>query len=211
MKMKVSEKTGMFKVRGALPAAGALSAIASRSAARLLFALLVMLIVFTACDREKAKPSMSGFTSDQLPTQESWNSKVTFSDSGRVRAILTAGHIRMFEEERHTLIDSGLVVDFYERSGKHSSVLTSKRGRVDDRTRDLEAFENVVFRSDSGTVVETEYIFWDSAQKKVRSDRFVTITSATERLQGYGFEADQGLKNYTVFGKVTGEAEIEAK
>jgi LPS export ABC transporter protein LptC len=170
-----------------------------------------MLPVFSACNEEKAKPKLSGYTSDQLPTQESWNSKVTFSDSGRVRAILTAGHIRMFDEERETLIDSGLVVDFYERSGKHSSVLTSKRGRVDDRTRDLEAFENVVFRSDSGTVVETEYIFWDSELKKVRSDRFVTITSARERLQGYGFEADQGLKNYIVFGKVSGQAEIESK
>ncbi len=160
---------------------------------------------------EKAKPALSGFTSDQLPTQESWNSSVTFSDSGRVRAILKAGHIRMFEEARETLLDSGLVVDFFERSGRHSSVLTSKRGRVDDRTRDLEAFDDVVFRSDSGTVVETDYIFWDSALKKVRGDRFVTITSATERLQGYGFEADQDLRNYTVFGTVSGQAEIETK
>ncbi|MBE0645944.1 MAG: LPS export ABC transporter periplasmic protein LptC [Bacteroidetes bacterium] len=172
--------------------------------------LLSALIAFSACE-EKAKPALSGITPDQLPTQESWNSSVTFSDSGRVRAILKAGHIRMFEEGQETLIDSGLVVDFYDRSGKHSSVLTAKRGHVDDRTRDLEAYENVVFRSDSGTVVETEYIFWDSAQKRVRGDRFVTITSAAERLQGYGFEADQDLRNYTVFGKVSGQAEIETK
>ena len=46
---------------------------------------------------------------------------------------------------------------------------------------------------------------------RVRGDRFVTITSATERLQGYGFEADQDLRNYTVFGKVSGQAEIETK
>lgn len=160
---------------------------------------------------DKAKPALSGLTPDQLPTQESWNSSVTFSDSGRVRAIMKSGHIRMFEEARETLIDSGLVVDFYDRSGRHSSVLTAKRGRVDDRTRDLEAFDSVVFRSDSGTVVVTDYIFWDSALKKVRGDRFVTITSATEHLQGYGFEADQDLRNYTVFGTVSGQAEIETK
>ncbi|MFZ1730265.1 MAG: LPS export ABC transporter periplasmic protein LptC [Bacteroidota bacterium] len=205
MKRKSSEKTH------ACAAASSNNGFQHCSAAGILLALLFLLLAFTACDEEKAKPKMSGFKSDQLPTQESWNSKVTFSDSGRVRAILTAGHIRMFDEERETFIDSGLVVDFFERNGKHSSVLTSRRGRVDDRTRDLEAFDNVVFRSDSGTVVETEYIFWDSALKKVRSDRFVTITSARERLQGYGFEADQGLKNYTVFGKVSGQAEIESK
>lgn len=205
MKRKSSEKTHGYSGAGLSPD------FESRSAAGIFLAFLFLLIIFTACDEEKAKPTLSGYAADQLPTQESWNSNVTFSDSGRVRAILHAGHIRMFEEERYTLIDSGLVVDFYERSGNHSSVLTSKRGRVDDRKRDLEAFDNVVFRSDSGTVVETEYIFWDSELKKVRSDRFVTITSATERLQGYGFEADQGLKNYTVFGKVSGQAEIETK
>ncbi len=173
-------------------------------------ALFAFLLIFSACE-EKAKPALSGLRPDQLPTQESWNSKVTFSDSGRVRAILQAGHIRMFEEEVETLIDSGLVVDFYDRTGKHSSRLTARRGRVDDNTRDLEAFENVVFRSDSGTVVETEYIFWSNELKKVRGDRFVTITSAAERLQGYGFEADQDLRNYTVFGKVSGQMELENK
>jgi LPS export ABC transporter protein LptC len=169
-----------------------------------------MLSMLPAC-AEKAKPAVSAITPDQLPTQESWKSTVTFSDSGRVRAILQAGHIRMFEESEETLLDSNLVVDFFDRAEKHTSILTANRGRVDDRTRNLEAFENVVFRSDSGTVVETEYIFWDNALRRVRSDRFVTITSPTERLQGYGFEADQDLRNYTVFGTVSGHAEIDTK
>jgi LPS export ABC transporter protein LptC len=160
---------------------------------------------------DKAKPAMSGMTHDQLPTQESWNSSVTFSDSGRVRAILHAGHIRMFEDAEETLLDSNLVVDFFDRSGKQSSVLTARRGRVDDRTRDLQAYDSVVFRAENGTIVETEYIFWDNARRKVSGDRFVTITSPTERLQGYGFEADQDLRNYTVYGTVSGQAEIETK
>ena len=190
------------------------AADARKQRVKVLVALLPVILFLcglaTACE-EKAKPAVSLLTPDQLPTQESWNSSVTFSDSGRVRAVLQAGHIRMFEESQETLLDSSLVVDFFDRAGKHTSVLTAKRGRVDDRTRNLEAFENVVFTSDSGTVVETEYIFWDNALRKVRGDRFVTITSATERLQGYGFEADQDLRNYTVYGTVTGRAEIDTK
>ncbi len=69
----------------------------------------VILLASTACE-EKAKPAVSGITPDQLPTQESWNSSVTFSDSGRVRAVLKAGHIRMFEASEETLLDSNLVV-----------------------------------------------------------------------------------------------------
>ncbi|MBR9976466.1 MAG: LPS export ABC transporter periplasmic protein LptC [Bacteroidetes bacterium] len=172
--------------------------------------ILPLLFLIIACE-DKARPAVSGVSPDQLPTQESWNSTVTFSDSGRVRAILWSGRIRMYEEQSETLLDSGVVVDFYDRQGSHTSVLTSRRGRVDDITRNLEAFDSVVFRSDEGTVVETEYIFWDNKSRQVRGDRFVTITSPTERLQGYGFEADQGLRNYTVFGKITGEAELDTK
>ena len=171
---------------------------------------VVGMFLASACE-EKMKTKVKNVSGDELPDQESWNSTTTFSDSGRVRAILQSGHIRMFEGRQETLIDSGLVVDFFGRDGKHTSTLTADRGRVNDETKDLEAFENVVFRSDSGTVVETEYIYWENFNKKVRGDQFVTITSPSERLQGYGFEADQDLRNYTVFGTVTGEAEFDQK
>ncbi|MCB2206398.1 LPS export ABC transporter periplasmic protein LptC [bacterium] len=172
----------------------------------LLLSLTILLL--SACGG-KVKPPVAKSVPEELPDQESWNSTVTFSDSGQVRAILQAGHIRMYKSRNETLLDSGVVVDFYGRDGEHTSQLTSKRGRVDDTHKDLEAFDDVVFRSDSGTVVETEYIYWENMNRKVRGDRFVTITSPAEKLQGYGFEADQDLKNYTVFGKVTGEAEFD--
>ena len=175
-------------------------------------AILVLLTLLTiaACEEDaKVKPTVADTVPEELPDQESWNSTVVFSDSGRVRAILRAGHIRMYEDRKETLLDSGIVVDFFGRDGEHTSVLTAERGKVNDENKDLEAYDNVVFRSDSGTVVETEYMYWENLNRVVRGDRFVTITSPTERLQGYGFTADQGLENYTVFGKVSGEASIE--
>ncbi|MCZ7555029.1 MAG: LPS export ABC transporter periplasmic protein LptC [Bacteroidia bacterium] len=171
--------------------------------------LVLSLALLVGCGEKVKPPIQRAGTEEQSPDQESWNSRVIFSDSGLVRAELYARHIRMYRDRRETLLDSGIVVDFYDRNEQHTSRLTARRGRVDDETKNLEAFEDVVFSSDSGTVVETEYIFWDNALKVVRGDRFVTITSPKERLQGYGFEADQGLKNYTVFGKVSGEAEIK--
>ncbi len=176
--------------------------------AGLLCCMAALVFGLAACGG-KTKPPVATSVPEELPDQESWTSTVTFSDSGQVRAILRAGHIRMYKSRSETLIDSGLVVDFFGRDGEHTSTLTAKRGRVDDEYKDLEAFENVVFRSDSGTVVETEYILWENINRRVRGDRFVTITSPTEKLQGYGFEADQDLKNYTVYGKVTGEAEFD--
>jgi LPS export ABC transporter protein LptC len=173
--------------------------------------LLTALIILASACEEKTKPPVSSMGGQEIPDQESWNSTTTFSDSGQVRAVLQAGHIRMYDSRKETIIDSGLVVDFFGRDGEHTSRLTSDRGRVDDETKDLEAFDNVIFRSDSGTIVETEFIYWENFHKKVSGDRFVTITSPNERLQGYGFEADQDLRNYTVFGTVTGEADFDVK
>lgn len=155
---------------------------------------------------EKIKPSvLGGVSSATLPSQESWNTTVTFTDSGIVKAILKAGHIAAFEASKQTQLDSGVHVDFFDEHGVHSSVLTSRTGKVDENTNNLEAIGNVVVVSDSGVVVETEKLFWDNQRQLIHSDEFVKITSPKENLQGHGFESDQNLKNYKIF-KVTGTA-----
>ncbi len=149
---------------------------------------------------------LSGVSSTQLPSQESWNSTITFSDSGIIKAIVKAGHIYAFDNSRITFMDSGVVVDFFDEFGKHTSNLTSKRGSVDEGTNNLEATGSVVVRSDSGTVVRTEKMFWTNGKQQIHSPEFVHITSPTEDLKGTGFESDHNLRNYRIF-KVTGTAE----
>ncbi len=155
---------------------------------------------------EKIKPSvLGGVSGAALPTQESWNSTVTFTDSGVVKAILKAGHISQYEGSKQTSLDKGVHVDFFDEHGVHSSVLTSETGKVDETTNNLEAIGNVVVVSDSGVVVKTEKLFWDNQRQLIHSEEFVTITSPKENLQGHGFESDQNLKNYKIF-RVTGTA-----
>ena len=156
---------------------------------------------------EKIKPAaVGGLSSASMPTQESWNTTVTFTDSGVVKAVLTTGHLAMFEHSRTTLLDSSVHVDFYDEHGKHSSVLTSHSGKVDEATNNLEAEGNVVVTSDSGVVVRTEKMKWDNVKQQILSDEFVRITSSKEQLQGRGFESDQNLRNYKVF-HVTGSVQ----
>lgn len=163
------------------------------------------LLLANGCE-EKIKPSvLGGVSSNTLPTQESWNTTITFTDSAIVKAILKAGHISAFEASKLTNLDNGVHVDFFDEHGLHSSVLTSLTGKVDETTNNLEAIGNVVVVSDSGVVVETEKLFWDNARQLIHSNEFVKITSPKEKLQGHGFESDQNLKNYKIF-KATGTA-----
>jgi len=173
----------------------------------LAFPLFVLLCVLLhACSEEKVKPAIfpAGVGRD-VPSQESWNATITFTDSGRVTAVLRAGHIAMFADRKYTLLDSSVTVDFYDRQQRHTSVLTAKRGKVNDVTHDFEAHENVVVVSDSGTSLRTEELFWNNQTQRTSTPAFVDIVSPAEHIQGQGFESDQSLSHYTIF-KVTGQA-----
>ena len=109
---------------------------------------------------EKIKPPISFDLGGAGPAQESWDAQIIFTDSGRVAGVLHAGHIAMYTDRKYTVLDSGITVDFYNEREQHTSVLTARRGRVNDVTNDFEAHDHVVVISDSGTVLKTEDLFW---------------------------------------------------
>lgn len=165
-----------------------------------IFIILFLVLFISGCSRERVNPAIDpNLIVEELPTQESWNSKVIFTDSGYTKAILYTGHLRSFSKSMETLLDSGVKVDFYNQLEQISTVLTSKRGRVDDANRDLYAIDSVVAVSDSGVTVTTEELMWRNKDRKIVSDKFVTIISPKEKIQGYGFESDQNLQNYVIY------------
>jgi LPS export ABC transporter protein LptC len=142
---------------------------------------------------------MSNIQLEKFPAQESWNSKVTFTDSGKTKAVLYAGHIKVFYDTQETLLDTSVKVDFYDEYQVKTSTLTSKRGKVDDATQNLWARDSVVVVSDSGVTITTSELMWRNKDRKIVSDKFVTILSPKEKIQGYGFESDQRLRNYVIY------------
>jgi len=164
------------------------------------FFLLSFSFLFIFCNSQKVKPKIGQeINVAELPTQESWNSTISFTDSGKIQAIMKVGHLRMYEKRQETLIDGYQHVDFYNPLEIKTTTLTSLRGRVDDASKDLYAYENVVAQNDSGVKLESEMLMWRNKDQKIVTDKFVTITTPTEKIQGYGFESDQHLQNYKIF------------
>ncbi|MEK7250264.1 MAG: LPS export ABC transporter periplasmic protein LptC [Bacteroidota bacterium] len=166
--------------------------------------LTIASLLFVGCE-ERVKPSVVPLPNTELPSQESWNSTITFSDSERIKAILWAGHISRFSQQRYTLLQESLRVDFFDSDQKHTSLLTAKRGRVNDATEDFAAYGNVIVISDGGTTLKTDSLFWNNSNRKIYTQAFVDIVSPTEHIMGTGMESDQNLKNYKIY-RVTGSA-----
>ncbi|NWF90502.1 MAG: LPS export ABC transporter periplasmic protein LptC [Ignavibacteriaceae bacterium] len=165
------------------------------------FFIIVITIAFAAgCSDQKVKPSINTkIKIEELPAQESWNTKVIFTDSGKTQAILYTGHLRMFTGARETLLDSSVKVEFFNDSQKVATILTSKRGRVDDISKNLFAIDSVVAVSDSGVTLMTSELMWRNEDRKIVTSKFVTILTKVEKIEGYGFESDQSLNNYVIY------------
>jgi LPS export ABC transporter protein LptC len=170
--------------------------------------LFAGILLIYGCE-EKIKPSViSTIDSRTLPQQESWNSTIVVSDSGRVTAIILAGYIRVFESNQLTQMNQGVKVRFFNPKGEQTSVLTSDEGTVDESTNNLEARKNVVVVSSDSSRMKTEHLFWDNQRQLIYTQAYVEITTAKEKLQGHGFESDQSLRNYRIF-QVTGQTKTE--
>src|SRR5438105_248913 len=138
-----------------------------------IFVLFSLSAFLFACNSDKMEPVKSNFiATDSIPNQESFNTTVTFSDSGKVKAILVAGRIRVFSKFNYTLIDSSAKVDFY-KAGVYSSTLTGKRGKIYDITKDVEVYDSVKLVSTDGSELTTNKLYWVNSTQRIKSDEFV--------------------------------------
>ncbi|MEG8946892.1 LPS export ABC transporter periplasmic protein LptC [Rosettibacter firmus] len=164
-----------------------------------IFFYFFIILLLVACKEEKVKPKIENSPVEgEIPIHESWNSKVIFSRDGKLKAILYANHLKKYELQKVTLLE-GIKVDFYNNNQQKVTTLTAKFGKVDDTTLDMFAMDSVVAVNDSGTVLSTDELMWRNKDQKILSDKFVSIKSKDEIIEGYGFESDQHLNNYVIY------------
>jgi LPS export ABC transporter protein LptC len=157
------------------------------------FLLLLLIVVGCSSVGESGKKVAD---TKPLPDQEIWNGRIEISNRGLKQSLVRAGHIQLFEDRNVTLMDSGVIVDFYNNQGQHSSVLTSYRARLEEKHDFFLAEGNVVVTSDSGAVLRTERLYWDRENRKIRSDTLVTMTTQYDSLRGFEFDANEDLRSW---------------
>jgi len=164
---------------------------------KLIIILAIMFII--SCSSEKLKPKIDeSINSEELPDQESSKATITFTEEGKLKAILYSDNIKVLDNQSEKLLEN-MKIDFFDDNENRTSQLTSLYGRIDDETQDMYAIDSVVAVSDSGVVLTTDELIWKNKTKKIVSDKYVRIVNNEEIIEGYGFESDQNLQNYTIF------------
>lgn len=158
---------------------------------------IVALVSFCGCARigeTTSQPPADG----ERPQQELFDATIKFYDKDRISAVLQAGRIRKFERTSQVLLDSGVVMDFFGEDGRHTSTLWADSGRTDELRKDMVAMGNVIARSDSGDMLETNELRWDNKSRQVRSNVDVKLSTRTDTIYGTGFVSDEHLRNWHV-------------
>ena len=164
--------------------------------------LFAFVITFCMCNRQQQRAGKPEDRKD-VPDQEIWDSKVILTSAGKKNAVLTAAHISKYEDRKEVLVD-GVRVDFYDQDGLHTSVLTSKKGKVDETTNNLEAIDSVIVVSSDSIRLETEHLIWDNKKEKIISNVFCKITTNVDTITGVGIESDPNLEHWEIKSRVQG-------
>jgi len=122
------------------------------------------------------------------------------TEEGKRKSEIQAGHVAEFrtkgKTEQH--LDKNVSVTFFDDKGAVSSSIKAERAIMYEN-QDIEAIGNVVITTSEGTIIKTQYAKRSGVDRKIRSNRFVTIDRPNQTISGYGFESDQQLKHYRIF------------
>ena len=166
--------------------------------------LLLLFIFISGCNRPDSKELLEY----KGPVSEVENVELYYSENDRVTVKMLADLLYTFENGDREF-PKGVYMEFYDESGRLESTLRANhayffkkedqwRGRGDVEVKNIEKSEQL----------NTEELFWKQKEKKIFTEKFVTIRQQGDVIYGEGLDANQDLTDY-VIKKPAGEFEVK--
>jgi len=142
------------------------------------------------------------------PLSEAENVVMHHAEKDRVKVKLTAAKILEFKNGDQEFPE-GIYLEFYDEFGTKTSSLRANDAYFFKSENKWRGRGNVeVMNMQKAEQLSTEELFWTPPDKKIFTDKFVTIKLQSEVIYGTGFEANEDLSNYQIKDP-TGEFVVE--
>ena len=137
--------------------------------------------------------------------------QILYSESAKVKVKLTAPLLlRHKTKDPYSEFPEGIGVQFFDEMLQETGSLNANYGVRYKKKQQTIVRDNVVWVSATEQKrIESEELIWDERKKKIRSDKFVKVTTDTESIFGTGFEAEQDFSRYTILN-ITGIVKVQA-
>jgi LPS export ABC transporter protein LptC len=166
--------------------------------------IICMLVAFSSCEKSDVKVPAE-YTG---PLREVENVELFHSENQIVKVKMVAPMLYEFQNGDQEF-PKGLYVEFFDETGKLESTLRANHAyyfKADKQWRGRGKVE--VKNIAKNEQLNTEELFWKPDEKKIHTDKFVTIRQEEDVLYGQGLEARQDMSDYTIL-KPEGEFAVK--
>ena len=134
-------------------------------------------------------------TSDIFPSGIAEGFNLTYTESGKVRAILASPLNNDFSNQEfpYQEFPTGVKVDFYDDKNNKSTI-TADYGIIYSATNLIDLRGNVVLQTHDGKKLETPQLFWDEKNEWVFTEKNYIFTSPDLNMSGVGIDFDKEFK-----------------
>lgn len=175
--------------------------------------LLIMIFLCFSCSKltEHDKGRVKSALADSLTRKtESWGVEMNLIESGDLRVDLSAPYAstRQLDNGTVTHFKGPVHIAVYDTTGKVVTTITCGRAAFRSRKSTFEFYDNVVVATNRKRTLRTEYLKWMQNNHHIETKDYVTITTPSDSIAGYGLTGSDDLKSYVVT-KVTGRVAVD--
>ncbi|QNF32559.1 LPS export ABC transporter periplasmic protein LptC [Adhaeribacter swui] len=132
------------------------------------------------------------------PIMQTGNVTTLYSDSARLKIKLQA-KIESRYENGNAEYPKGINLTFYDPNQQVSSTLRANYAKYDKQRDSYFARGNVIVNNiKKGETMKTEELHWDKIKRQIYTDKFVTIQTKTDVVQGNGLVSDDGFVHWKI-------------
>lgn len=125
---------------------------------------------------------------------------ILYSDNGNMKMRLFAKEFvkNDLAKPPYTDMRKGLRVEFYDDSARVESTLTARYARYYEQQGNILIRDSIVVVNKKGEQLNTEELVWNQSAKKLYTEKFVKIITATQVMYGDGLEANEDFTWYKI-------------
>jgi LPS export ABC transporter protein LptC len=157
-----------------------------------------MAVMLFSCENKLA--DIEAVTRDKsIPVNITRDVEIIYSEAGEIKMMLRSPLLNTYEtDDPYVEMPEGLKVFFYDENMKITSYLTARYAISYENSRVMEAQNNVVIVNERGERLNTDHITWKQNEKRIVSEKFVTITTPDKTMYGDGLESDETFNDWVI-------------
>ena len=171
------------------------------------FAVLAMILFFSCEDSTSTLKQINRF--NENPVGIAYDIKMTYTDSAKVKAILTAPvnldytHLSF----KYSEFPDGLKIIFYNDQDKENTVVANY-GILYNQTKIVDLKGNVILFSHDGSRLETDQMYWDAEKEWLFTERPFDFENEDYDLEAIRLDTNKEFSKFQT-GKLTGTIAVE--